>query len=53
MNRIATDVEELTGLLFLETVPLNRLQDFASESSLDQSEAKMLDILSVLGTQFT
>ena len=31
MNRIATNVEELTGLLLFEAIPFNRLQDFASE----------------------
>ena len=31
MNGIATNVEELTGLLFLEPIQLNRLQDFTSE----------------------
>ena len=31
MNGIATNVEELTGLLFLEPIQFNRLQDFTSE----------------------
>jgi hypothetical protein len=31
VNRIATDIEQVAGLTFLETIPLDRLHDFLPE----------------------